>query len=93
MPYKTAHSAANSHVVGDGGLFKKKGALLLLKKMRTQSVKQSRAQFKPHALYSKVKNLNCNTKFNQTKFGALKVQVSADKFQNFKVKFTYLVQI
>nr|WP_314468771.1 hypothetical protein [uncultured Campylobacter sp.] len=47
--------------------------------MRTQSVKQSRAQFKPHALYSKVKNLTCNTKFNQTEFGALKVRVSVGK--------------
>jgi len=50
-------------------------------------VKQSRAQFKPHTLYNKVKNLTCNIKFNQTKFSTLKAQVSVHQIQ-FRRKFT-----
>ncbi|EMG29846.1 hypothetical protein, partial [Campylobacter showae] len=66
---------------------------LLIEKLRTQSVKQSRAQFKPHTLYNKVKNLTCNIKFNQTKFSTLKAQVSVRKISNSQVKFACSVKI
>ena len=57
---------------------------------------QSRAQFKPHSLYNKVKNnlkrlfftqgsQTRNAKINQTRFSTLKVQVSVRQIYKFTV--------